>query len=171
MYDWNFDDHYSNAWVLLQQTWEAISSCLREELSELQLTWAQADILMILSASQLPLTASQISAYTFRSPQSVSELLARMEKAGYLKRVRDGKDQRVVKIQMLPRGEECAKRVKQARFVYGSRLMKSSLSATEVDQLNELLRKLRDGVLREIALKSEPLPDILDRRRLDRRRS
>jgi len=48
--------------------------------------------------------------------------------------------------------------------------MKSSLSATEVDQLNLLLRKLRDGILREGALKTEPLPDVVDRPRLERRR-
>ena len=170
MYDWDFDDPYSDTWVMLQQTWEAISGYLQGELAELQVTWAQADILMILSASKAPLTAPQIAAYTFRSPQSVSELIGRMESAGYVKRVRGVGDQRVVKIRMMPKGDELAKRVRQGGFVYGSRLMKSSLSATEVDQLNLLLRKLRDGILREGALKTEPLPDVVDRPRLDRRR-
>ncbi len=170
MYDWDFDDPYSDTWVLLQQTWEAMSGYLQGELSDLGVTWAQADILMILSASRAPLAASQIAAYTFRSPQSVSELLGRMESAGHLKKVRGVGDQRVVKIRMTQRGEDLAKRLRSAGFVYGSRVMKSSLSATEVDELNLLLRKLRDGVLREIALKTEPLPDVLDRPRLDRQR-
>jgi DNA-binding MarR family transcriptional regulator len=92
-----------------------------------------------------------------------------MESAGYLKKVRGVGDQRVVKIRMMPRGEELAERLRQAGFVYGSRVMKLSLSAAEVEQLNSLLRKLRDGVLCEIALTTEPLPAILDRPRLDRR--
>ncbi len=75
MYDWDFDDPYSDTWVLLQQSWEAISGYLQGELSDLGVTWAQADILMILSASRAPLTTTQIAAYTFRSPQSVSELV------------------------------------------------------------------------------------------------
>ncbi len=170
MYDWHFGDPYSDTWVLLQQSWEAISGYLQGELSDLGVTWAQADILMILSASRAPLTATQIAAYTFRSPQSVSELLGRMEAAGYLKKVRGVGDQRVVKIRMTPRGDDLARRLREAGFVYGSRVMKSSLSPAEVDQLNLLLRKLRDGVLREIALKTEPLPDVLDRPRLGRQR-
>ena len=71
---------------------------------------------------------------------------------------------------MTPKGEELQGRLKEAGFVYGSRVMKSSLSPTEVDQLNLLLRKLRDNVLREIALKTEPLPDILDKPRFRRQR-
>ncbi len=171
MYDWDFHDPYSNTWVLLQQSWEAIAGYLQGELADLGVTWAQADILMILSASKAPLAASQIAAYTFRSPQSVSELLGRMENAGYLKKVRGVGDQRVVKIRMTARGEDLASRLREAGFVYGSRVMKSSLSPTEVEHLNLLLKKLRDGVLREIALKTEPLPDILDQPRLDRHRS
>ncbi len=93
-----------------------------------------------------------------------------MEAAGYLKKVRGVGDQRVVKIRMTPRGDDLARRLREAGFVYGSRVMKSSLSPPEVDQLNLLLRKLRDGVLREIALKTEPLPDVLDRPRLGRQR-
>jgi DNA-binding MarR family transcriptional regulator len=170
MYDWDFDDPYSDTWVLLQQSWEAISGYLQGELSDLGVTWAQADILMILSASRAPLTASQIAAYTFRSPQSVSELIGRMENGGYVKKVRGVGDQRVVKIRMSSKGEDLANRLKKAGFVYGSRVMKTSLTPTEVDQLNLLLRKLRDGILREIALKAEPLPDVLDRPRLDRQR-
>jgi DNA-binding MarR family transcriptional regulator len=170
MYDWDFDDPYSDTWVLLQQSWEAISGLLQGELSDLGVTWAQADILMILSASKAPLTTTQIATYTFRSPQSVSELIGRMESAGYVKRVRGVGDQRIVKIRMMPKGEELAKKLKGSGFVYGSRVMKSSLSPTEVDELNLLLRKLRDGVLRETALKTEPLPEVLDRPRLDRQR-
>jgi len=170
VYDWNFDDPFSNTWVLLRQTWEAISDYLESELSMHQLTLAQVDILMILSASKAPLTESQIASYTFRTPQSVSGLVARMESAGYLRKVRGTGDQRVVKIQMMPKGEEAVTKVRRAGFVYGSRVVKSSLSATEIAQLGQLLRKLRDGILQEIALKTEPLPDVLDRPRLDRRR-
>jgi MarR family transcriptional regulator, organic hydroperoxide resistance regulator len=170
MYNWDFDDPYSDTWVLLQQSWYAISGYLQGELSDLGVTWAQTDILMILSASRAPLTTTQIAAYTFRSPQSVSELVSRMESAGFLKKFRGVGDQRVVKIRMTPKGEELEGRLKEAGFVYGSRVMKSSLSPTEVDQLNLLLRKLRDNVLREIALKTEPLPDILDKPRFRRQR-
>jgi len=170
MYDWNFDDPFSNTWVLLRQTWEAISDYLESELSTHQVTLAQMDILMILSASKAPLTESQIASYTFRTPQSVSGLVARMQSAGYLKKARGTGDQRVVKIQMMPKGDEVVKRVRRAGFVYGSRVIKSSLSAKEIEQLSQFLRKLRDGILREIALKTEPLPDVLDRPRLDRRR-
>ncbi|MCX5998348.1 MAG: MarR family transcriptional regulator [Chloroflexi bacterium] len=171
MYDWNFDDPFANTWVLLRQTWEAISQYLEFELSTHQVTLAQIELLMMLGASKTPLTESQIASYTFRSPQSVSELVARMESAGYLKKVRSTGDQRVVKIQMLSKGEEVVRKVRLAGFVYGSRVIKASLSADEIEVLSQVLTKLRDGILHEIALKSEPLPDVVDTPRLDRRRS
>jgi len=169
MYDWHFDDPFSNTWVLLRQTWEAMAQYLESELSMHQVKLAQMDILMMLSASKALLTESQIASYTFRTLQSVSGLVTRMENAGYLRKVRGAGDQRVVKVQMLPKGDEVVKKVRRAGFVYGCRVMKSSLSEKEIELLKQLLKKLRDGALQEIALKTEPLPDIVDTPRLDRR--
>jgi MarR family transcriptional regulator, organic hydroperoxide resistance regulator len=167
MYEWNFNDPYAEAWVLLRQAWEAMSDLLESEINEHQVTLAQIDILMYMSASKAYLTESQVASYSFRSPQSVCELVARMDKAGYLKRVRDTHDQRVVKIKMQPKGSRLVARVRDSGFVWGSRVIKRSLSAEEVDQLSQILRKVRDAALREIALGTEPLPDVLDRASLD----
>jgi DNA-binding MarR family transcriptional regulator len=89
-----------------------------------------------------------------------------MEKAGYVKKVRGKKDQRSIKIRMQPKGEELLKKAVGSGFAYARRVMKAALSEEEIKQLGRLLKKLRDGALRELALTTEPLPDTLDAQRM-----
>lgn len=171
MLQWDFDDLHVNTWVLLQQTWEAISEYLRLQLSELRVSRAQIDILMILCASDGSLTERQLARLRNRTPQSMSILLRRMEEAGYLKRGRSTRDQRMVKVRILPKGLEVANRARQAGFVFGSRMMKAALLENEVGQLGQILTKLRDATLQETATGVEPPPDCVDRPSLLRKRA
>ena len=166
MYDWDMGDPLFNAWVRLRQAWEAIAQSLEIELDMHHTTLPQIDILLILSVSKVPLTPSQIASYTFRELHSASGLLTRMEKAGYVKKVRSRKDQRVVQVTIQPRGEELLKQAVGSGFPYTSRIMRSTLSREEVEHLDELLKKLRNGIVHELGLKIEPLPGILDARRM-----
>lgn len=51
------------------------------------------------------LTRSELASYMERSPNSVSMLVNRMDKAGLVKRTRDRKDRRVVNVTLTSKGE------------------------------------------------------------------
>ena len=53
-----------------------------------------------------PMTISQISAYLFISTSSTSELISRMEEAGYVARRRSTVDSRVVFVELTPEGRQ-----------------------------------------------------------------
>jgi len=162
MYEWELPDSVFNAWVRLRQAWEVMERLLATELDIYHTTLYQIDILMILSVAKVPLTPSEIASFRFREKHTTSELITRMEKAGYVKKVRGKKDQRSIRIRMQLKGEELLKKAVGSGFAYARRIMKSALSEEEIKQLDQLLKKLRDGALRELALTTEPLPDTLD---------
>lgn len=164
MYDWDLGDPVFNAWVRLRQAWEVMAQSMEMELDSYRTTLPQFDILAILSASKTPLTPSEIASYIFRELQSASGLLTRMEKAGYVKKVRGKKDRRAVKVRIQPKGEELQKRIMESGFPYTHRMVRTSLSEEEIMQLDQLLKKLRDGILEALGLKIEPLPDVIDAR-------
>jgi DNA-binding MarR family transcriptional regulator len=166
MYDWEMGDPTFNAWVRLRQAWDAMRKSWEIELEAAKTSSPQIDILMILSVSKAPLTTSQIASYVFRELHTVSGLLTRMEKAGYVKKVRSRKDQRVVQIRIQPKGEEVLRQTVGSGFAYAYRIMKAALSEEEIRQLDQSLKKLRDSALQDIGMQTEPLPDSLDARRM-----
>lgn len=54
---------------------------------------------------------------------TVTDLVDRMEKGGYVARERDQTDRRVIRVRLLPRGEEMVDKVMAARIDYLARLM------------------------------------------------
>ncbi len=162
MYDWEVGDPVYSAWLRMRQAWEAMDKALEVELGKHQATLSQIDVLLILSSSKRPLSPGEIASFMFREKHSASALLTRMQKAGYVRKMRSKKDQRVVKIKMQPKGAELLSKAMPAAFGQAHRLLKSSLSPEEVKQLDTLMKKVRDGALRELGLKAEPLPANID---------
>ncbi len=169
MYDWRFSDPVSTTWVLLRQTWEALAEYLWVELSIYDLTLAQIDILRILSISREPLPECDIASLTFRTPQSVSGLISRMQKAGYVRKSRSGANQRSVTVKLQPKGQEVVDKVMELGFEYGNRVIKSALSTDEIEQLGTLLTKCRNKALEGLGYSVQPLPEALDAEELVRR--
>ena len=172
MYDWDLADPSVTAWVRLRQTWKALERVLDIQLDLSGTTLPQLDILEILGVSKESLTPSAMATHIFRERQSTSSLLGRMQKSGYVRKVRQGKDRRVVRIQMQPKGRELLDRAARSATAYGSLLLRSSLSREEMKSLDRLLKKLRDKALEELGLVSEHLPDTIDvPRGLDQKRA
>ncbi len=158
MYDWELPDPVLVAWVRLRQAWEAIYKVMEVELDKRETTLAQIDVLTILSLSKAPLTPGQIASYMFREKHSASALLSRMQRAGYVKKVRSRKDQRVVKIRMQPKGEELLKQALRSGLGQTHKVLRSCLTEGETKQLDGLLKKVRDCSLKELGMRTEPFP-------------
>jgi DNA-binding MarR family transcriptional regulator len=110
------------------------------------------DVLLILSMSKNPLSPGEISSYVFREKHSVSALLSRMQRAGYVKKVRSRKDQRVVKIQIQPKGRELLDQaipvvIGHSREMLASRFSEKEINCESLEQKPGLFHLQLSGVL------------------------
>lgn len=162
MYDWELADPVCNLWVRMRQAWEALDKTLEVNLGKSDTTLSQMDVLVILSINKGSLTPGEIASYMFREKHSASALLTRMQRAGFVKKTRSKKDQRVVKIKMQPKGEELLRQAMPGGLGGTRRLLRQCLNDDEMKQLDGLLRKVRDCALDELGMKADPLPPTID---------
>jgi len=85
-----------------------------------------------------------------------------MWRAGLVNKARSPRDQRVVRIRMQPKGEEKLKQAAPAAFGQAGELLNSCLSKSELEQLDKLLKKVRDGALSKLGMDAGPLPDMIE---------
>jgi DNA-binding MarR family transcriptional regulator len=162
VHNWETKDPYLTAWVRLRQASDAAFRATEIELGKRQTTLAQMDVLLILSMSKVPLSPGEISAYVFREKHSVSALLSRMQRAGYVKKVRSKKDQRVVKIQMQPKGKELLNQSVAVIVGYARDLLRTRFTQKEIKQFDRSMKALRDLALRELGTEAKRLPATIE---------
>jgi DNA-binding MarR family transcriptional regulator len=163
VHNWETGDPYMTTWVRLRQAAEAAMRAMEIELGKRQTTLAQTDVLLILSMSKVPLSPGEISSYVFREKHSVSALLSRMQRAGYVRKVRSKKDQRVVKIQIQPKGKELLDRALPVILGYARDILVARFSDKEIKQFDKYLKGLRDVALRELGTEARPVPPTIER--------
>ena len=161
MYDYRFSDAALTGWVLLSQTWSAAYKAMERRLAGGGLTPEKLDALWACRAYPGPLIPAELSRVLFRENQTISGLVSRMEREGLVKRVPKGKGQPFTEIQITAKGEELCRPGIEVAMALIARVM-SALSPEELEQLQELLRKLRQNTLEEleIELMAPPLLDI-----------
>ncbi|MBN1247738.1 MAG: winged helix DNA-binding protein [Anaerolineae bacterium] len=81
-----------------------------------------------------PLTIGQIAEYLFISASSTSELVSRMEEAGYVARRRSREDSRVVFVELTPKGQQLA----EATPTGGIPLLRERIKALGDDELGRI---------------------------------
>jgi DNA-binding MarR family transcriptional regulator len=162
-----FDNSQMAAWMLLHQTYNSLLKCEDTVFPKIGLTTQQHSILMAIKYSDAPATPTQIADWVDRNTNSITLIVDRMEKNGLVKRVRDIKDRRSLRIAMTPKGE----RVLQKSVVVGRELISeimSQLPDDETQLLLQLLEKVRvkalkycnsEKDLREVKI-GNSLPDI-----------
>jgi len=111
-------------------------------LSPLGLTYPQYLVLLTLwEADGLPLRA--IGERLGLDSGTLTPLLKRMEEAGLVSRVRDGADERLVRIHLSPKGKKLEAKAQRFPQQIGSA---ASCSATELGALRKLLFRLREDL-------------------------
>ena len=81
-----------------------------------------------------PLTIGQICEYLFISGSSTSDLVSRLQEAGYLMRRRSTRDSRVVYVELTPKGKEIAEQLPTG----GIPMLRERIKALPPDQLQLL---------------------------------
>ena len=93
-------------WLLLHRTANTLARCEDSVFGEYGLTTEQFTVLAAVKGSGGPLRPVDLAFVMERSPNSVSMLVDRMVKAGLVRRTRDRKDRRAVKVTLTSKGEK-----------------------------------------------------------------
>lgn len=131
------------AWMLLEESVNALHKFASAELSEDGITCEQALVLVFLHYLGSQLSARQLVYYLQRESPSISGLLSRMEQSNYIRRSRNSKDKRIKRIELTEKGKE---------FIYHQLLKTPDLaqramfifSESELEQFAEYLERLHN---------------------------
>ena len=141
-------------WWLLYQTRDVISHIRNKELSQYGISIEQASILFIvknLTDLKRKSTPGEISKWVLREPHSVSKILTRMEKGGFVKKTSGfGKKKNEVHISLTEKGEQAYNYSLKRSSIYK---VMSCFTKEECLQLSALLVKLRDKGLQDMTKK------------------
>ncbi|MBT9252297.1 MAG: MarR family transcriptional regulator [Brockia lithotrophica] len=119
----------------------------RELLQETPLTPPQFIALQWLKEAG-NLTIGELSAKMYLANSTVTDLVDRLERGGYVRRVRASHDRRVVRVELLEAGRTIIDEVIRRRQEYLAGLLRR-FSPEEAEQLRRLLAHLHAEMLRE----------------------
>lgn len=111
----------------------------REILTEFEITPPQFQALQTLINGE-DMTIGELSNKMFLACSTITDLVDRMEKNQLVKRIRDEKDRRIVRILVLEKGHEIIRQVLHARRNYLA------------DLLQDLTQQERDFILKGVAM-------------------
>lgn len=156
MYDFRFPgaDRYT-AWFLISQTRAAMTRVSEKELAKVGLTPEKAKVLWLCNDYPPPLTPAEISRLMFRKSHSVAGLIDRMERDGLVRRIPKRKGHPFTEIQLTEKGREMVTPAKDVIVRLIAEIM-SPLTDEEVDQLQEVLTKVRGSILERLRLDLKP---------------
>ena len=113
----------------------------RELLSQYELTLPQYYALLALRNETL--TMGELCCKLYLASSTVTDLIDRMEKLNLVRRVRDEKDRRVIRLEIIDAGTQVIKKVMQDRMRFLSEQL-VQLDGEQVKQLVESLAELHE---------------------------
>jgi len=141
-------------WVRLAMTFNVIYHEIKEELSKEHLTVPQLEIIACLDRSKgLPL--SEVAERLLISGGNVTGIIDRLERDGYVHRLRDKRDRRIVRALLTEKGFALYKSF-LPRYKEVMHRINSRLTIDERKHLQQLLKKLSGGVKKPLKF-SDPL--------------
>lgn len=133
-----------DTWLTLHQTYDSIEKCKDDAFSVVSLPYQQFVVIGAIKHIGDTATPTGIANWLDRNRNSITLIIDRMEKDGLVKRVRDLKDRRRLRLVITAKGEEKRKQaLKPAREI--SEKLLSVLSPEELTTFTILLRKVREA--------------------------
>jgi DNA-binding MarR family transcriptional regulator len=140
------DNPLLRTWLLLHQTYNSILKCEDKIFGEHGITTEQHSVLIAIKYIDNPVTPTDVGRWLDRNTNSVSPILDRMVKAGLVRRIRDLRDRRSVRLVITSEGKEVLDRATAA----GWHLVMEILSGLPEEDMRTLIRLLE--TVREKAL-------------------
>ena len=133
-----FENPLFMAWMLIHQTYNMVSKCEDLVFSKAGLTTQQHAVLIAIKYISTPATPTEIARWVDRNVNSITLIADRMEKDGLVKRARDLKDRRTLRLVMTEKGEEALAR----STVAGWDLIQEVLAVLSEDEMRTLVSLL-----------------------------
>jgi DNA-binding MarR family transcriptional regulator len=136
-------------WLLLHRVRDGIVMCEDYIFGNYGLTTEQFSVLAAVKSRGGSLKPSELGTILARKPNSMSMLVDRMVKAGWVRRTRDRKDRRLVNVSLTSKGEKALEPAAPAGWEFIQKIL-SPLSDKDKEALNTMLEVLRceiDGYL------------------------
>lgn len=146
-------DEVDAAWLLLEQTRNAIFKARDLELEQVGISVAQSAVMFVIHTLEGRARPADIARWLVREPHSISGLLTRMERDGLLKREPDPERRNSVSIVLTAKGKDVCDKTFRRETV---REVLSCLSEEERKSLRGTLIKLRDRALKDRRMRNKP---------------
>jgi DNA-binding MarR family transcriptional regulator len=146
-------DEVAAAWLLLEQTRNAIFKAREFELEQYGLSLVQSAVMFVIHTSGGKTRPAEIARWLVREPHSISGLLSRMERRGLLQREPDPERKNAVWIVLTSEGRDICDKTFQRESV---KQVFSGLSDEERQELMGSLIKLRDRALKDRRVRNRP---------------
>jgi DNA-binding MarR family transcriptional regulator len=129
-----------NLYILLDQADSIITNAIELEIKHLRVTQPQVRVLNMLSRVDKPTTLEELASQTFKEFNSVSTLINRMEKKGFIKKVKKPGELKTYVV-LTEKGSDLYHKQVSERSIH---LIFNELTTNEKQQLDSILTKIRD---------------------------
>lgn len=145
-------------WRLFFQVIHLFRKARQKELAPYGISPRKAAVLLLSQALGGQVTPYKIAQWLILEPQTVSEVVSRMEKEGLVIKVDNHDVRKSVRIELTDKGRELCREAIKLESVHK---IISSLSKEQRQQFTEILKTLRSVTMKEIGLNYEmPFPPL-----------
>lgn len=134
-----------------------------KRMEELDLKPSQAGVLFSLKRWG-ELSQKQLAEKVGITPPSMTVAIRKMEEEEYVIRKPDEKDQRVIKIQLAPKGEACIEGIKKVIFDM-EEVIYQGISREEILLMKRILTEMKDNLLSSKDFKGMDMETIMEKTR------
>jgi DNA-binding MarR family transcriptional regulator len=150
------ENPFYQLWVLLHQTRDVLHRVREKEVAKHGITATQSAVLFIISALDEKATPTRISRWLLREPHSISNILARMERQGFITKQPNPENPGETLIVLTEKGVLSYEKTSDINLINE---ILCCLTEEEKQGLSSSLKKLRDTALRHlIELQYVPYP-------------
>ena len=141
------------AWRQLYLTYSVIFKAIERSIAPTGVTLPQAMALNTIRFGEGPMTPSRLAHYLMQETQSVTGLIDRMEKQGWVRRVRDLPDRRAIRLELTDAGAAKLDETVQPGFDTTERMF-ARLDTKETDELTRLLLQVYNGAVEHLGVEA-----------------
>ncbi len=131
-----------HTWALFRRAHDAGARCEELIFSDTGLTPQQYAVLVAIKYIESPVTQTDVAHWLERKTNSITLIVDRMEKAGLVRRVRDLRDRRTIRLEITRAGMDAFDEATGPELNFARKLF-SSLTPGELRLFGELLEKIK----------------------------
>lgn len=138
-----FEESRLMTWLLCHQTFNLVSKCEDVMFAKVGITTQQHAVLMSIKYINDPVTPTDVARWLDRNTNAITLIIDRMEKDDLVKRVRDLRDRRSLRLVITQKGKELLEQATVPSWELVQEIL-SCLSEEELKTFNRIMGKVRE---------------------------